>query len=65
MKKKPKDEDEINTGRCWMLPDGDEEDVGKEETKWKIKFQTGPRVVRYLLEWRPRARVQFQVIAIV
>lgn len=65
MKKKPKDEDEINTGRCWMLPDGEEEDAGKEETKWKIKFQTGPRVVRYLLEWRPRTRVQFQVIAIV
>lgn len=46
------------------LTRGDEED-GKEETKWKIKFQTGPRVARYLLEWRPRARVQFQVIAIV
>lgn len=47
------------------LTRGDEEegDDGKEETKWKIKFQTGPRVARYLLEWRPRARVQFQVIA--
>lgn len=47
------------------LTRGDEEegDDGKEETKWKIKFQTGPRVARYLLEWRPQARVQFQVIA--
>lgn len=63
MKKKPKDEDEINTGR-WQQMVIKKTEEEKEETKWKIKFQTGPRVL-YLLEWSPRARVQFQVIAIV
>lgn len=49
---KPKDEDEINTER----------ESCEGETKWKIKFQTGSRVVS--VEWSPRPGPEFQVIAI-
>lgn len=63
MKKKPKDEDEINTGR-WQQMVADEED-GRRRRKRNGKLNSKQARGLYLLEWSPRARVQFQVIAIV